>query len=264
MDDGRLREARESFSEALTIWRELEAVRDLASCLVNIGWVDYLDSQYDQAEHNFEEAHDIYQALSLRRELPDLHYKQGMLKVAQAKEVGDLPERTDYLLQAEGYFQAGIEIGRTHQEMLPITLCLIGLCRIAEMRGEYDRISVWAEEIKQFKEQGYRFDPVYAELEQVLGDVAFQQAPQQAEQWDIQLFDQATDHYCQMFLYLVRHSPHLYRRQREFLRRWLLQLPQIWLQRAAERLIDCWEQQPDNLAINHPGFIRTIKLISGL
>jgi hypothetical protein len=48
------------------------------------------------------------------------------------------------------------------------------------------------------------------------------------------------------------------------LRRWLLQLPQLWLHRAARRLIGCWEQQPDDLAANHPGFIRTIRLISSL
>jgi tetratricopeptide (TPR) repeat protein len=259
-----LSEARTSFEQALETWSDLDAEGDVASALLNLGWVEVLDARYEAAQRYFEQAEEMFGRLKLRGQLPSLREKQGKLLIKQAIDATDEKIRLAQLAQAETYLQEGREIGRQYEKNLYVALCLAALCRVAEMKGEFDRIVEWEAELRAYAEDDYLFGPAFADLERVLGDVAMRQAKVDKPDLDMEKLDKAAAHYLSMFLHLVRHSPHLYRQQREFLREWLPRLPSELRQRVANRLIEGWLEQPGDLGEKHPGFIRTIERMSDL
>ncbi len=259
-----LTQARHTFEDAMTSWSQLGSRVHVGNTLRNLGWVDYLEKKYDDAEKRFREAEEIYQNLHIFRELPSLRHKQGALLKAKAEVAANHSKRMAHLAEAEEYLQSGLELGRRHNEPIYIVLCLVDLCDIVQMRGEYARMAELAAEVLSFQKEGYRFGPAYADLERILGDAALRQAHIEDANPDLDMFDKAVDHYCQMYLYLIHHNVNLYRRRRAFLREWLPTLPEYLRQRAADRLIQCWESQPGSLASEHPGLIQTVQLMRDL
>lgn len=261
-DEGRLDKARISFNEAYNIWKGLRADVDMASVARNIGWLDYLEGKYEFAEERYKEAEEVFVGKGLKRELPNLLQKQGALLVGKASVALNDVERLGYLGKAEALLLKGVKLGDENNQPLYSALCLIDLCRIAEMRGEHEKISQWEKRLRLYEKAGYRFEPAYADLEQILGNIAERKA-MSGTKVKYELFDEATDHYCQMFVYLASYSSIRYRQRREFLREWLPSLPDELRHRASKRLIECWESHPD-LVKNHPGFIATVKAMDDL
>ncbi len=261
-DEGRLDKARISFNEAYNIWKGLRADVDMASVARNIGWLDYLEGKYEFAEERYKEAEEVFVGKGLKRELPNLLQKQGALLIGKASVALNDVERLGYLGKAEALLLKGVKLGDENNQPLYSALCLVELCRIAEMRGEHEKTSQWEKRLRQYENEGYRFEPAYADLEEILGRIAERQA-KSGTKVKYELFDEATDHYCQMFVYLARYSSIRYRQRREFLREWLPSLPDELRHRACKRLIECWESHSE-LASIHPGFIATVKAMDDL
>lgn len=261
-DEGNLDKARVSFNEAYNIWRELRAEVDMASVLRNLGWIDYLEGDFDLAQSRYVEAEEVYLRKGLRRELPNLRQKQGALWVGKARVTQNEVRKLESLRKAETLLQEGLSLGDQHNQPLYSALCLVDLSRIAEMRGDYEKIPQFEKRLRKYEKEGYHFEPAYADLEEVLGKIAEQKATKSAK-INHELFDKATDHYCQMFVYLARYSSIRYRQRREFLREWLPSMPDELRHRACKRLIECWQSHPD-LATAHPGFVATVKAMDDL
>lgn len=251
-------EAEESFQKARAIWEPLAAQRYLAETELELGWVDVLLGEYAASKEHFKAAEwpivNRYQQL-----VPSLREKQGrgLLKEAQDTEGASL--RDLLLRQAEQVLLDGVEVGQKKERTLYVALCLVALCRVAEMRGEYERMAVWEEQLRGYASKHYHFGPAYADLEQVLGDAVLQQASVGQPDFNLELFDDATDHYLQIYIHLAREAPFLYRERRDFLREWLPSLPDNLRLRAGRRMIDRWRQEGD-LATEHPGIIQTIQI----
>ncbi len=260
-DDGKERDARKNLNEALVLWQSLKAEGYYASVYRNLGWVEYLDQNYDAAEKYYQQAEGIYSKLNQNREISNLRYKQGMLWLQKGLRSRE-PARTKNLKSTSDIFTESIRLGRSTFEYLYVVLSLVGLARLALVQGKYKDISKLEEQIKQFEQEGYHFEPAYADLEEVLGMVA-ERKSSQGSKINYNLFDEATDHYCKMFVYLARFSSTRYRQRREFLREWLPSLADDLRHRACKRLIECWKSHPD-LAENHPGFIATVKAMDDL
>ena len=150
-----------------------------------------------------------------------------------------------------------------HNQPLYAALCITDLCKIAEMRNEFEKIPDLEKRLRKFEKYGYNFEPAYADLEEILGKIAERNAMKNEFRVNNDLFDEATDHYCQMFVYLARFSSIRYRERREFLRKWLPSLPDELRHRACKRLVERWQSMED-LAKVHPGFIITVQTMVDL
>lgn len=259
-DEGKLREARDSLLQAYEIWKELHAETYMAAAARNLGWVAYLEHEYDTAENYYTQAERVYMQRKLDRELPNLRQKQGELWIARAGRLEE--EKEQCLKKAEGYLLEGLRLGDIHDQPLYTALCLVELCRIAGMKGEYHRMPEWEQRLRKFESDGFHYEPAYADLEEILGKKAQSEA-NITSNINYQQFDVAVDHFCKMFVYLVRFSSVRYQRRREFLREWLPSLPDELRHRACKRLIECWESYPD-LATSHRGFIATVQSMDEL
>lgn len=262
-DEGHLDKARMSFNEAYNIWKTLRAEVDMASVSRNLGWIDYLEGKFDAAEENYAQAESIFNKKGLVRELPNLRQKQGALWMGRAKIAKTEIESIGCFGKAVALLEEGIHLADEHNQPLYAALCITDLCKIAEMRGEFEKIPDLEKRLRKFEKDGYNFEPAYADLEEILGKVAERNAMKNELQVNMGLFDEATDHYCQMFVYLARFSSIRYRERREFLRKWLPSLPDELRHRACKRLVEGW-QNTEDLATVHPGFIITVQTMDDL
>ncbi len=261
-DEGHLDKARSSFNEAFNIWKSLRAEVDMASVMRNLGWINYEERKYELAEEHYAQADEIYLRKGLTRELPNLRQKQGALWIGNARIAQTEVERLGCLEKAEILLQEGLKLSDEHNQSLYSALCLIDLCQIAEMRGDYEKIPQWEKRLRKYEKEGYHFEIAYADLEEILGKILEHKATK-GKEINYKLFDDATDHYCQMFVYLANSSSIWYRQRREFLREWLPSLPDELRHRACKRLIGCWQGHLD-LAKEHPGFVRTVQAMDDL
>jgi len=261
-DDGQLDKARDSFNEALNIWKSLRAEIDMASAMRNLGWIDYKEGKYELAEQHYDQANEIYLRKGLSRELSNLRQKQGALWIAKAGVSKNKVERLRCLEKAEILLQEGLKLGDEHNQPLYCALSLVDLCKVSELREEYEKIPQWEKRLRKYEKEGFHFEPTYADLEEILGKISERESIKDGDAHN-KLFDDATDHYCQMFVYLARYFPIKYRQKREFLRQWLPSLPDKLRHRACKRLIECWQSHP-GLAKDHPGFVRTVQAMEDL
>lgn len=261
-DQGNLSGARRSLFQAYEIWRELHNEFDMASAARNLGWVDYLDYKYESAESYYTEAEKYYERMNLSREFPNLRQKQGELYIAKAGVSKVDRDRNQYLKKAKKYLLEGVRLGDIYRQSLYTTLCLVELCRITQMVGDYKTFKKYEVRLRKYESDGFRYDLAYADLEEILGKIA-QDKAMKGTKVNHQFFDEAVDHICQMFVYLIGFSPDRYRRRLQFLREWLPSLPDELRHRASKHLIECWENHP-GLAKNYHDFIETVKAMDEL
>jgi tetratricopeptide (TPR) repeat protein len=239
-----LTEARESFSQALDRWQELNSQIDVLFIQVQLGHIDALQGRLDDADRLYDEAAKACESYGLYDLLADLRAKQGQSRLQRARRTENETERLRLLDEAEGFLREAIDLAQGTNQPLYEAISLAALARVDEMRERFDRIPEWASRLRAFSAEQYEFGPAFADLEQVLGNIAFREARRDDGEYDAALFDRTVDHYLQMYLYLARHSRLRYRERREFLREWLPALPPAWRERAGRRLITGWRAEP--------------------
>jgi len=87
--------------------------------------------------------------------------------------------------------------------------------------------------VRQFQEQGFRFGLTYAELEELLAQVAL----------DAGEYEKAVQHMGENYAHLARLNRWRFDRKIDHLREFLEKLPPDWQRKGAERLIRFWKEQ---------------------
>lgn len=232
-DIGDYEQAHIDFSRALEIFTEAQSKWRLGMIYRNLGRLYHREHNYKEADTHYRQAHQLFTELKIRTEFPDLLHKMGLLEYT----FGDID-------QARQLFEQGLDIARSLDYNLYIVNCLVDLSQIAFDTNEFERIDEYARNVKALEANGYRFNPAYARMEFILGDIDLRSSQ----------FDPAFDHYASACRYLGLFNERHLAKGLGVVRDKLLGLPADQRKAQARRLEQFWRVQPD-LAAQYPAFI---------
>ena len=228
-------EAQERFECARQLFEQLRDRSGLAGVIRNIGWVCYLRGKttqdpaarrryYEEALRHYENSHRICEASHIESELPNLWNKIGIAERA----LGNMKA-------AQQAFTRSLEEARKRNDNLFIANDLVRLAEMAYAARDLERVNKYAAELRQdFQEKGFSFGLAYAEMEELLAQVAF----------DAGEYEEAFRHLGENYAHLARLNRWRFNRKRHLLREFFDRLPDDeWRRRCAQQLIYFWKEQ---------------------
>lgn len=224
LNDSDFRESRKCFEKAEALWDEVGAEWDKAKALRNLGSLNYQEEQYRQARQYYTRSRHIFLKRDMRNELPDLYHK-----------IGQLEYTLENIPQAQLTFERGLKLAREFENKLFIANYLVGLSQIAYDEHRWEQIPIFEQEVRAIETEGYSFNLAYADLEFVLGNLAYNKDQ----------IDEAFVHYRKAYAYLGRYNDHSLKRELGFLRTKLLDLHPDQQKRQALQLIEFWQGEKD-------------------
>jgi len=182
-DLGEYSDAREHTEEALRIFRKYNPEHQVRA-LINLGYIEYLTGNSDEAMHWYEKAKRLCDKHNLRFHMPRLLSKLGLLY----QQRGELD-------QAEDAFRKGHDIAVKYKDALFEVVNLEYLARLKYLRGDKEEARRLAKEI--LKRKGvYQFRISFGEAELLLGHVA----------WDEGSKNEAYQHYAEAYAHFAKHN----------------------------------------------------------
>jgi tetratricopeptide (TPR) repeat protein len=187
-------DAQEHFEQAERMFERLHDRSGLARSIRNQGWVCFLKGKHAETEQesrkHFREAlqhygrsHKICVAFHIESELPNLLNKIGIAERALG-----------HTEAAQRAFTRSLDLAYEHNDNLFIVHDLVRLAEMAYQAGDLERMRAYVETVEQFKARGLRFGLAYAEMEELLADVAL----------DREQYATAFQHLGRSFAYLAR------------------------------------------------------------
>jgi len=233
-DMGEYSRAQEHFERAEEIFEDLRYGLGLVWSSRNLGWVFYLRGKsteeemgqrrwFRQALRHYERSRRACEHFQIEVELPNLLNKIG---IAQRK-LGDTEA-------AKQSFTESLKLARSHGDNPFLANSLVRLAEMAYAVGDLEQVAAYAEELRRFQEEGFGFGLFYAEMEEVLAQVALDAAE----------YEEAFRHLGENYAHLARLNRWRFDRKIGDLRDFFGQLPDDqWRRRCAEQLIRFWEEK---------------------
>jgi tetratricopeptide (TPR) repeat protein len=228
-------EAQERFECARQLFEQLRDRSGLARAIRNIGWVCYLKGKtaqdpaarrkyYEEALGHYEDSRRICEASQIESELPNLWNKIGIAERA----LGNMKA-------AQRAFARGLEEARKRNDNLFIANNLVRLAEMAYSAHDLEQVTEYAAELRQdFQEQGFSSGLAYAEMEELLAQVAF----------DAGEYQEAFCHLGENYAHLARLNRQRFDRKFHLLEEFFDGLPDDeWRRRCAQQLIYFWKEQ---------------------
>jgi len=232
-DMGEYDRAQGHFERAEGMFEQLRFRLGLVWSARNLGWVCYLRGKsvgdesgrrkwFEKALSHYERSRQVCEGFHIEIELPNLLNKIGIAQRA----LGDTEA-------AQQTFTKSLELAHSHNDNPFIANNLV---RLAEMAypEDLEQVAAYADELHQFQEQGFRFGLFYAEMEELLAQVAL----------DAGEYGGAFQHVGENYAHLARLNRWRFDRKINDLREFFEALPDDeWRRRCAQQLIQFWEEQ---------------------
>lgn len=226
-------EAHKHFAQAEEMFKQLDDRSGVARAIRNIGWVCFIQGKaadkegvqrkwFEEALRHYERSLKICQEFNIEPELSNLLNKIGIAQRA----LGDTQA-------ARQSFVRSLDLARGRNDNLFIANNLVRLAEMAYAARDLEQVAAYAEQVRQFQEQGFRFGLTYAELEELLAQVAL----------DAGEYEKAVQHMGENYAHLARLNRWRFDRKIDHLREFLEKLPPDWQRKGAERLIRFWKEQ---------------------
>jgi tetratricopeptide (TPR) repeat protein len=179
---------------------------------------------FERALRHYERSYQVCEEFRIEPELPNLLNKMAIAYRALGKTE-----------KARETFTRSTERAREQSDNLFIANNLVRLAEIAYEAGDLKMVAAYTDELKQqFQEQGFRFGLAYAEMEELLAQVAL----------DAGEYEEAFRHLGENYAHLARLNRWRFDRKINVLREFFDALPdEEWRRRCGEQMIRFWEKQ---------------------
>jgi len=228
-------EAGKHFEQARQIFEQIHDKLGLAGAIRNIGWVCYLRGKtaqdpvarrkhFEEALRYYGDSRQICEASQIGSELPNLWNKIGIAERALGNTQA-----------AQQAFVRSLEEARKRNDNLFIANDLVRLAEMAYGAHDLEQVTEYAAELRRdFQEQGFSFGLAYAEMEELLAQVAF----------DAGEYEEAFHRLGENYAHLARLNRQRFDRKFHLLEEFFDGLPDDdWRRRCAEQLIRFWKEQ---------------------
>jgi len=227
-------QAQEQFEQAEEIFEELRFRLGLVWSARNLGWVSYLRGKstdnenaqrkcFEEALSHYARSRQVCEEFRIELELPNLLNRIGIAQRA----LGDIE-------MAQQTFTRSLELARDYGDNPFIANNLVRLAEMVYATGDLKQVAAYADELCQFKGQGFHFGLAYAEMEELLAQIAL----------DAGEYEEAFRHIGEDYTHLARLNRWRFNRKISVLREFFEALPDDERRRrCGEQLIRFWEEQ---------------------
>jgi len=233
-DMGEYDRAQEHFERAEEIFEQSKYKQGLVWSPRNLGWVCYVRGKatddemgrrrwFREALRHYDRSRQVCKKFHIELELSNLLNKIGIAQRALG-----------YVKEAQETFSQSLELAREYGDNPFIANNLVRLAEMTYATGDLKQVAVYADELRRFQEQGFAFRQAYAEMEELLAQVAL----------DDHKYEEAFQHLGENYAHLARLNRWRFDRKIRVLREFFNALPDDeWRRRCGEQLIHFWEEQ---------------------